>query len=242
MPLPYVCRSTVILAGLTAGSKNRRWFKAPQMGWASPSWSLGLPPHAAKNRDAPQCHSCVPACTGGAYHRVRPKRPCHNGRAVLWVIAEGGLDLLQCGSGPKVSPPKFFFWNFRCHPRKSFEILRCKFLLSGALSATKLTQVKLKNTTNFHSRRYYVHPARDNTNTRAQQLLRWVTVSEQSGPKSEGLHAMSPGPRPTSVSSGIVIRPTVRLQYANVTDRQDRERSDCIGRTVLQTVTNDTSP
>ena len=51
----------------------------------------------------------------------------------------------------------------------------------------------------------------------------------------------SPGPRPTRVpKSFILIHPTVWPQYTNVTDRQtdrqDRERSDSIGRTVLQTV------
>jgi len=40
--------------------------------------------------------------------------------------------------------------------------------------------------------------------------------------------------------SFILIRPTVWPQYTNVTDRQtgqtDKQRTDCIGRTVLQTV------
>ena len=48
-----------------------------------------------------------------------------------------------------------------------------------------------------------------------------------------------PGPRPTSMPSFILIRPTVWPQYTNVTDRQDRrdrQWSDSIGRTVLQTV------
>jgi len=36
--------------------------------------------------------------------------------------------------------------------------------------------------------------------------------------------------------SFILIHPTVWPQYTNVTDRQDRQRSDDIGRTVLQTV------
>jgi len=47
-------------------------------------------------------------------------------------------------------------------------------------------------------------------------------------------------PGPTSVPSFIVIHPTVWLQYTNVTerqtDRQTGQRSDRIGRTVLQTV------
>ena len=33
---------------------------------------------------------------------------------------------------------------------------------------------------------------------------------------------MSPGSRPTSVPSGILIHPTIWPQYTNVTDRQDR--------------------
>jgi len=36
--------------------------------------------------------------------------------------------------------------------------------------------------------------------------------------------------------SFILIRPTVWPQYTNVTDRQDRQGTDSIGRTVLQTV------
>ena len=35
-------------------------------------------------------------------------------------------------------------------------------------------------------------------------------------------NTMSPGPRPTSIPSGIVIHPTVWSQYTNVTDRTDR--------------------
>jgi len=56
-------------------------------------------------------------------------------------------------------------------------------------------------------------------------------------------NTMWPGPRPTCMSSFILIRETVWPQYTNVTDRQtgqerqtDRQRSDSIGRTVLQTV------
>jgi len=47
---------------------------------------------------------------------------------------------------------------------------------------------------------------------------------------------MWPGLRPTSIPSFILIRPTVWPQYTNVTDRTDRQRSDSIGWTVLQTV------
>ena len=54
-------------------------------------------------------------------------------------------------------------------------------------------------------------------------------------------NTMWPGPRPISMPSFILIHPTVWRQYTNVTDRQDRtgqnrQRSDSIGRTVLQTV------
>jgi len=50
-------------------------------------------------------------------------------------------------------------------------------------------------------------------------------------------NTMSPGPRPTSVLSGILIHPTVWPQYTNVTYRQtdrqkDRQRSYSIRRTV----------
>ena len=54
-------------------------------------------------------------------------------------------------------------------------------------------------------------------------------------------NTMWPGPRPTSVPSGISIHPTVWPQYTTVTNIQtdrhtQRQRSDNIGRTVLQTV------
>ena len=46
-------------------------------------------------------------------------------------------------------------------------------------------------------------------------------------------NTMCPGPRATCIPSFILIRPTVRLQCTNVTDRQtdrsDRQRSDSIG-------------
>ena len=49
-----------------------------------------------------------------------------------------------------------------------------------------------------------------------------------------------PGPRPTCTPSFVLIRPTVWPQCTNVADRQtgqtDRQRTDSIGRTVLQTV------
>ena len=49
-------------------------------------------------------------------------------------------------------------------------------------------------------------------------------------------NTLSPGPKPTSIPSGILIYPTVWPQYTNVKDRTDRQWSDSIGRTVLQTV------
>ena len=59
-----------------------------------------------------------------------------------------------------------------------------------------------------------------------------------SGPKSGGCYAsfrggagspsntMWPGPRPISVPGGNLSHPTVWPQYTNVTDRQERQRSD----------------
>ena len=52
-------------------------------------------------------------------------------------------------------------------------------------------------------------------------------------------NTMWPGPRPTCMPSFILIHSTVWPQYTNVTDRQNRQtgqRSDTIGRTVLQMV------
>ena len=65
-----------------------------------------------------------------------------------------------------------------------------------------------------------------------------------SAPFGEGelgphLTMWSGAPRSTCMPSFILIRPTVWPQYTNVTyiqDRQDRQQSDSIGRTVLQTV------
>jgi len=73
--------------------------------------------------------------------------------------------------------------------------------------------------------------------TTVQQLLRWATVPEQSGPKSRRLRC--PFPMPIFVPTGILIRPTVWPQYTNVTDRQTGQtgqQSHSIGRTVFQTV------
>jgi len=62
---------------------------------------------------------------------------------------------------------------------------------------------------------------------------------------------MWPGPRPTSISSGILIHPFIQpfghntpsSQTGIKTDRQiDRQQSDSIGRTVLQTVVKNGSP
>jgi len=56
-------------------------------------------------------------------------------------------------------------------------------------------------------------------------------------------NTMWPGPRPTCMPSFVLIRLTVWPQCTNVTDRQtdrtdktDRQRTDSIGRTVLQMV------
>jgi len=46
-----------------------------------------------------------------------------------------------------------------------------------------------------------------------------LSVREAGSPSN----TMSPGPRPTSVSSGILIHLTVWPQYTNVTDRTDSQ-------------------
>jgi len=53
-------------------------------------------------------------------------------------------------------------------------------------------------------------------------------------------NTMWPGPRPSRMPSFTLIHRTVWPQYTNITNRQDRptdgQRSDSIGRAVLQTV------
>jgi len=52
-------------------------------------------------------------------------------------------------------------------------------------------------------------------------------------------NTMSPGPRPTTVPSDILIHATVWSQYTNVIDRQNRQENDpaAYGRPLLVTVT-----
>jgi len=76
--------------------------------------------------------------------------------------------------------------------------------------------------------------------TRAQQYRLAIDMGRKVGdvvPLSLGgagslSNTMSPGPRPISVPSGILIHPTVWPQYTNVTDRTDRQRFCSIGRAV----------
>jgi len=66
---------------------------------------------------------------------------------------------------------------------------------------------------------------------------KWRAAVHASFRGGAGSHlTLSPWPRPTCVPSGILIHPTVWLQYTNVTRHIDRQRSESIGRTVLQTV------
>jgi len=77
------------------------------------------------------------------------------------------------------------------------------------------------------------------TTDMGQKLGGYVSLGRGAGSLS---NSMCPGPRPTLMPSFILIRPTVWLQCTNVTrhrqdiGRQDRQRSDSIGLTVLQTV------
>ena len=69
---------------------------------------------------------------------------------------------------------------------------------------------------------------------------KWGLCPFRGGGAGSPPNTMWPGPRPTGVPSFVLIRPTVWPQCTNVTDRQtgrtDRQRTDSIGRTVLQTV------
>ena len=83
-----------------------------------------------------------------------------------------------------------------------------------------------------HSSQYF---KRDKV-TRAQQQMRWATVDIiDMGRKYGGLlcpfcggagspsNTLWPGPRSTSIPSGIFIHPAVWPQYTNVSDRTDRQ-------------------
>jgi len=73
----------------------------------------------------------------------------------------------------------------------------------------------------------------------------WGLCPFRGGGAGSPRNTMWPGPRPTCVPSLILIRPTVWPQCTNVTDRQDRQdrqRTDSIGRTVLQTVAQKSVP
>jgi len=81
-----------------------------------------------------------------------------------------------------------------------------------------------------------IHPAIWPQQTWAKN---WGAVPHFLGAAGSPSNTMSPGPRPTSTPSSIIIHPTIWPQYTNVTDRtdrQDRQRSDSIGPTVLETV------
>ena len=56
------------------------------------------------------------------------------------------------------------------------------------------------------------------------------------GTAGPSCNTMPHGPRPTSVPSGISIHPADWPQYTKVTNRQERQRSDSIRRTILETV------
>jgi len=56
-----------------------------------------------------------------------------------------------------------------------------------------------------------------------------LSVGWEMGPPP---NTMSPGQRPTFIPSGILIHPTIWPQYSNVTDRQDKQRSDSTGGTL----------
>jgi len=78
---------------------------------------------------------------------------------------------------------------------------------------------------------------RQNLQTWAEK---WGTAVPPFGGAGSTSNTMSPGPRLTSIPSGILVHRTAWPQYTDVIDRHtekqtDRQRSDRTGRTVLQT-------
>jgi len=81
--------------------------------------------------------------------------------ASSWEFSEAFVSKHWGRLSPHTAATSHFGGPVReCHPWKTFEI---KFLLSSALSAGKLTPVKVQNTTHFYSRLYCTHPARSST-------------------------------------------------------------------------------
>jgi len=72
--------------------------------------------------------------------------------------------------------------------------------------------------------------------------INWLCVNDsdfRGGGAGSPPNTVWPGPRPTCVPSFILIHRTVWPQCTNVTDRTgqtDRQRTNSIGRTVVQTV------
>ena len=73
----------------------------------------------------------------------------------------------------------------------------------------------------------------DHTTAKWAEKWEWGCCSPFREEVGSPSNTMPPGPRPTSVRSGILIHPAVWPQYTNVTDRQTRQigqRSRSIGR------------
>ena len=83
-------------------------------------------------------------------------------------VGDRHLPQSESSSSVRVVTPKF--WNFRC-----------KFLLPDALSARKLTHVKVQNTTRFHFMLYSVHPAW--TTLKMRQLASRPVLRRDAGQK-----------------------------------------------------------
>jgi len=96
--------------------------------------------------------------------------------AVLEVDVGGGYYLSQCGPGPGVSP------------RKNLQIPAF-----WCTSARKLTPAKVQNTTRFHSRLHYVHPAWGNIkkwdNWRERGARRWDIATKNGTGGSHSINA-----------------------------------------------------
>jgi len=134
----------------------------------------------------------------------------------------------------------YFRTRWRLHPSSRLAIvdmhrkLEAVPLLGGAATPSKTTSPGPRFTSIPSG--ILIHPAIWPQQTWAEN---WEAVPLRERGAGSPTNTMWPGPRPTCVPSFILIHRTVWPQYTNVTDRQtgqDRQRSDSIGRTVLQTV------
>jgi len=111
---------------------------------------VGFPPQAVKNNGRSTASQLVFQHAGGC---LTPR------------IAETAVLGGRCRRG---SPTPAVGFRSGVWPEKKNRNVRCKFMLSGSLSARKLSLAKVQN---FHYRLYYVQPGRGIINKSSKKII-----------------------------------------------------------------------